>query len=152
MKHGSIITLHYLIIPLVFIFGNFNFAAGLGEEPVRSRVPAETLNLNPLDAINSAGIGVDINAGDVLNAFKFNFPFNLNKINIDTRIPTSPKINESQRGLPNINLRQFLTPKDISSDNLRGAIKAIVVLVIEIFLVVISIMSQTLRLILGLLR
>ena len=119
---------------------------------MRSRVPAETLNLNPLDAINSAGIGVDINAGDVLNAFKFNFPFNLNKINIDTSIPTSPKINESQRGLPNINLRQFLTPKDISSDNLRGAIKAIVVLVIEIFLVVISIMSQTLRLILGLLR
>ncbi|HXK40898.1 MAG TPA: hypothetical protein VJ046_02250 [Candidatus Paceibacterota bacterium] len=106
------------------------------------------LNLNPLDAINRAGIG-GINAGDVLDAFKFNFPFDLKNINIDTNIPISPKVNESQQSLPDIDLRRFLTPKDISSDDLGGAVKAIATLVIEIFLVVISVVSQMLKLILG---
>ena len=106
------------------------------------------MNLNPLDAINRAGIG-GINAGDVLDAFKFNFPFDLKNINIDTNIPISPKVNESQQSLPDIDLRRFLTPKDISSDDLGGAVKAIATLVIEIFLVVISVVSQMLKLILG---
>lgn len=126
---------------------NFNFAAG--EELNLNSKPS--LNLNPLDAVNSAGIG-GINVGDILEAFKFNFPFDPGKINIDTNIPISPKVNESQQILPDIGLKQFLTPKDISSDDLAGAIKAILTLVIQIFLVVISVTSQILKLILGFLR
>ena len=132
---------------VVLIFLNFNFAAG--EELNLNSGPS--LNLNPLDAVNRAGIG-GINAGDVLDAFKFNFPFDLKNINIDTNIPISPKVNESQQSFPDIDLKQFLTPKDISSDDLKGAAKAIVTLVIEIFLTVISITSQILRLVLGFLR
>lgn len=124
----------------VLVLGNFSFAKG------------ESLDLNPLNAINEAGVGVNINAGDVLDAFKFNFPFNLNNINIDTNIPISPKVNTSQDNLPNIDLRQFLTPKDVSSDDLGGAVKAVATLIIEIFLVVISVVSQILKLILGFLR
>lgn len=125
-----------------------NFAKGPGEGPVQSRVSVESLNLNPLDAVNKAGVGVNIDAGDVLEAFKFNFPFNLNNINIDTNTPASPKTDPSQ-ALPDIDLRQFLTPKDISSDDLGGAIKAIAALIINIFLVVISVVTQILKLILG---
>ena len=110
-----------------------------------------SLNLNPLDAVYKAGIK-NINTGDMLKGFKFNLPFGLNKINIDTNIPISPKFNESQQALPDINLRQFLIPKDVSSDDLAGAVKAIATLMIEIFLVVISITSQVLKLILGFLR
>jgi len=73
----------------------------------------------------------------------------LKNINIDTNIPISPKVNESQQTFPDINLKQFLTPKDISSNDLKGAAKAIATLVIEIFLTVISITSQMLRLVLG---
>lgn len=136
-----------ILLLFILIFGNFSFAKG-EELNLNPELP---LNLNPLDAVNSAGIG-GINAGDVLDAFKFNFPFNLNNINIDTNIPISPKVNESQQSLPDINLRQFLTPKDISSDDLGGAIKAIAVLIINIFLVVISIVAQILKLILEFLR
>ena len=134
------------IIPLLalLVFGNFNFAQGETLD-LNSSAP---LNLNPLDAVNRAGIS-GINAGEVLDAFKFNFPFDLKNINIDTNIPISPKVNESQQTFPDINLKQFLTPKDISSNDLKGAAKAIATLVIEIFLTVISITSQMLRLVLG---
>ena len=126
---------------------NFNFAQG----SELNLNPEQSLNLNPIDAINRAGIG-GIGAGDVLDAFKFNFPFDLKNVNIDTNIPISPKVSESQQTFPDINLKQFLTPKDISSDNLKGAAKAMAMLIIEIFLVVISITSQILRFILGFLR
>ena len=119
-----------LIIVSGLMLGNFNFAAG------------ETLNLNQQPDLNL----------NPLDAFKLNFPFNLNNINIDTNIPISPKVNTSQDKLPDIDLRQFLTPKDVSSDDLGGAIKAVVTLVIQIFLVVISVVSQILKLILELLR
>ncbi|MBI2674556.1 MAG: hypothetical protein HYX22_02365 [Candidatus Yanofskybacteria bacterium] len=147
----AIVNIKVIISVLLCVLAlvNFNFAQG-NELNLN---PESSLNLNPLDAINRAGIG-GINAGEVLDAFKFNFPFDLKNINIDTNIPISPKVNESQ-GLSDsndIDLRQFLTPKDISSDDIKGATKAIVTLVIEIFLVVISITSQVLRLILGFLR
>ena len=137
-----------IIIFSIFILGSFNLAKGetLNLDP---NIP---LNLNPLDAVNKAGVGVNIDAGDVLDAFKFNFPFNLNNINIDTNIPISPRVNTSQDKLPDIDLRQFLTPKDVSSDDLGGAVKAVATLIIEIFLVVISVVSQILKLILGFLR
>lgn len=135
------------VLLCILVLVNFNFAQG-NELNLN---PESSLNLNPLDAINRAGIG-GINAGEVLDAFKFNFPFDLKNINIDTNIPISPKVNESQQSFPGINLKQFLTPKDISSDDLKGATKAIATLVIEIFLVVISITSQVLRLVLGFLR
>ncbi|OGN08180.1 MAG: hypothetical protein A3J46_00895 [Candidatus Yanofskybacteria bacterium RIFCSPHIGHO2_02_FULL_41_11] len=125
----------------VLIFGNFNFAAG------------ETLNLNPIDAVKNAGIR-GINAGDVLDAFKFNLFDFPGEININTDIPISPKVNEFQN-LPDsndIDLKQFLTLKDVSSDDLGEAIKAVITLVIEIFLVVISVVFQILKLILGFLR
>jgi len=137
-------------IILVFIFlVNFNFAQG----SELNLNPESTLNLNPIDTINRAGIG-GIGIGEVLDAFKFDFPFDLKGLNINTDVPTDPQINESQGLLDsdNVNLRQFLTPKDISSDDLKGAAKAIATLTIEIFLVVISITSQVLRLILGFLR
>jgi len=140
-------TLIGVVVLTGFMLLNFNFAAG--EELNLNSKPS--LNLNPLDAVNSAGIG-GINVGDILEAFKFNFPFDPGKINIDTNIPISPKVNESQQILPDIGLKQFLTPKDISSDDLAGAIKAILTLVIQIFLVVISVTSQILKLILGFLR
>lgn len=143
-------TIKYLTalsVLAVFMFGNFGFAAG-DSLNLNSEVP---LNLNPLDAINRAGVG-GIDVGDVLDAFKFNFPFDPGKINIDTNIPISPKINESQQFLSDVNLRQFLTPKDISSDDFVGAIKAVIALVIEIFLVVISITSQVLTTILRFLK
>lgn len=130
-----------------FIFVNFGFAAGDSLE-LNS---GPSLNLNPLDAVNRAGVG-GIGVGDVLDAFKLNFPFNLNNINIDTNIPISPKVNESLQSLPDINLKQFLTPKDISSDDLGGAVKAVATLLIEIFLVVIAITSQVLNVILGFLK
>ena len=136
-----------LVVLSVFIFGNFVFAAGETLN-VSQELP---LNLNPLDTVSSAGIG-GIGVGDVLDAFKFNFPFDPGKININTNIPISPKVNESQQTLPDINLKQFLTPKDISSDDLGEAVKAITTLVIEVFLVVISITSQMLKLILEFLR
>ena len=109
----------------------------------------QPLNLNPLDAVNSAGIK-GIGAGELFDAFKLNFPTDL-KLNISTDIPLSPKFNASQ-DIPDVNLKQFLTPKDISSDDLGEAVKAIATLVIEIFLVVISITSQILKLILEFLR
>src|SRR3989338_8332269 len=140
-------TLIGVVVLTGFMLLNFNFAAG--EELNLNSKPS--LNLNPLDAVNSAGIG-GLNVGDILEAFKFNFPFDPGKINIDTNIPISPKVNESQQILPDIGLKQFLTPKDISSDDLAGAIKAILTLVIQIFLVVISVTSQILKLILGFLR
>ena len=139
MQNMSSVVLLFILLSV-----NFNFAQG-SELNLNSE---SSLNLNPLDAINRAGIG-GIGAGEVLDAFKFNFPFNLRNINIDTNVPVSPKINESQQTFPDINLRQFLTPKDISSDNLKGAAKAMAMLIIEIFLVVISITSQALRFILG---
>ena len=126
---------------------NFNFAQG----SELNLNPEQSLNLNPIDAINRSGIG-GIGAGDVMDAFKFNFPFDLKNVNIDTNIPISPKVNESQQTFPDINLKQFLTPKDISSNDLKGAAKAIATLIIEIFLVVISMTSQILRFILGFLR
>ena len=135
-----------VIVLSAFSLLNFNFAAG-DELNLNSE---SSLNLNPLDNINKAGIK-SIGAGDTLERFKFNLPLNFNKINIDTNIPISPKFNESQ-DLPDINLRQFLTPRDISSDDFVGAVKAVVTLVIEIFLLVISITSQILKLILGFLR
>lgn len=138
-----------IIILIILVLGNFNFAKG-EELKLDSNV---SLNLNPLDAVNRAGVG-GIGVGDVLDAFKFNFPFDPGKININTNIPISPKVNESQ-GLPDnndIDLKQFLTPKDISSDDLGGAVKAVITLIIEIFLVVISITSQVLKVILGFLR
>ncbi|MBI4158063.1 MAG: hypothetical protein HY505_00345 [Candidatus Yanofskybacteria bacterium] len=141
------LNLLLIIILIILPVGNFNFAQG-SELNLNSE---STLKLNPLDAINNAGVGVNINAEDVLNAFKFNFPFDLKNINIDTNIPISPKVNESQQSFPDVNLKQFLTPKDISSNDLKGATKAIVTLIIEIFLVVISLTSQALRFILELL-
>lgn len=132
---------HILIFALiVFIFGNFNFAKGNITE----------LNLNPMNTINNAGI-TGISTEDIWKEFKFNFPFDLNKVNINTNIPLSPKFNTSQ-DIPNIDLRQFLTPKDVSSDDLGKAIKAIITLVIEIFLEVIYITSQVLKLVLEFLR
>ena len=138
-----------ILFLILLLFANSSFAAG--DSAGLNLNPQLSLSLNPLDAIKGAGVGVDINAGDVLDAFKLNFPSNLNNINIDTNIPISPRVNESQ-GLPDINLRQFLTPKDVSSDDLGKAVKAIATLVIEIFLVVISITSQMLKLMLGFLR
>ncbi len=149
VKSSKTYTQISVVILTVFTLLNFNFAQG-SELNLNS---GPSLNLNPLDAVHNAGIGVDINAGDVLDAFKLNFPFNLNNsINIDTNIPISPKVNTSQDKLPDINLRQFLTPKDVSSDDLGEAVKAIAALIIEIFLVVISVVSQILKLILGFLR
>lgn len=131
----------------ILTFANFNFAAGDSLE----LNPEPFLNLNPLEAVNNAGIG-GFGARDVLDTFKLNFPLDPGKINIDTNIPISPKVNTSQDTLPNINLRQFLTPKDVSSDDLTESIKAIAVLVIEIFLTVISITAQVLKIILEFLR
>ena len=108
------------------------------------------LNLNPIDAVNSAEIaGFDV--GDLSNVVQIKSLWDFRGLNIDTNIPISPKFNESQ-GFPGINLKQFLTPKDVSSDDLAGAVRAILTLVIEIFLVVISITSQILKLILEFLR
>lgn len=109
-----------------------------------------SLNLKPLEIFGNAGIK-SINTSDIFKNFKLNLPFNLNSVNIDTNIPLSPKVNESQQTFPDINLKQFLTPKNISSNDLGGAIKAMAMLIIKIFLVVISITSQMLRLILELL-
>lgn len=130
-------------IPTILMFGNFSFA--VGEE--LNLNPESPLNLNAQDAVNKINIG-GFGAGEVFDAFKFRFPFDLDLkgVNIDTNIPISPKVNESEP--PKINLKQFLTPKDISSDDLGGAIKAVFILIVNIFLVVISITSQILKLIL----
>lgn len=140
--------LGYPILVISFVFGNFNFVKG---ESLNLN-PGTSLDLNPLEAVNKAGVGVNIDAGDVLDAFKINFPFNLNNINIDTNTPLSPKFNTSQETLPNIDLKQFLIPKDISSNDLVGAVKAIAALVINILIVVMSVVMQILKLILGFLR
>ena len=137
-------NLGIILVLNLLLFGNFNFAVGETLD-----LNFQPLNLNPLDAVNSAGIK-GIGAGELFDAFKLNFPTDL-KLNISTDIPLSPKFNTSQ-DVPDVNLKQFLTPKDISSDDLGEAVKAIATLVIEIFLTVISITSQVLRLILGFLR
>jgi|SRR3989338_10190224 len=143
MKNLSRIVLLYFY---VLMLGNFNFAMGDSELNLNPELP---LNLNPLDTVNRVGIK-GIGAGELFDAFKLNFPTDL-KLNISTDIPLSPKFNASQ-DIPDVNLKQFLTPKDISSDDLGEAVKAIATLVIEIFLVVISITSQILKLILEFLR
>lgn len=93
---------------------------------------------------------------DTLLNFKFKLPFgfDLKGININTNIPISPlkELSRDTVAIPNIDLKQFLTPKDISPDDLGGAAKAVITLVIEIFLAVISITSQVLKLILEFLR
>src|SRR3989338_10044443 len=94
-----------VVLSGVLMSGNFVFAQG-GELNLN---PESSLNLNSTDTVNRAGIG-GIGAGDVLDAFKFNFPFDLKSLNIDTNIPISPKVNESQQSLPDIDLRRFLTP------------------------------------------
>lgn len=134
----SFVRISIFTVSTILIFADFNFAAG------------EELNLNPLDAVNTAGIK-SIDTRDTVKGFKFNLPFSVKNMNIGTNIPISPKFNTSQ-GISDINLRQFLTPKDISSDDLGKAVKAVITLVIEIFLVVISITSQILKLILEFLR
>lgn len=134
----------FIIVILIFI--NFNLARA---EELNLR-PEVSLNFNPLDTVSSAGIK-GISAQELLGGFKFNLPFNVKSLNIDTNTPISPKFNTSQ-DLPDINLKQFLTPKDVSSNDLGEAAKAIITLVIEIFLVVISITSQILKLILEFLR
>ena len=140
-----------LFILLIFIIPHFSIAEELNFNPDLQ------LNLNPSDAVKSVGIG-GFDAGDILEGFKFISPFNLNNLNIDTNTPISPRMQEPHQGLPavsgesnlpEINLKQFLTPKDISTDDLGEAVKSVISLVIEIFLVVISIVSQILRLILG---
>lgn len=146
-----------LLFILILAAGDLDFAIGQ-ELELNSGLP---LNLNPLDVLNSAGIkGVDLGSGEFLKGLKFGlpiFPPDL-KFNINTNIPLSPKLNESQQTFPagfspgDINLKQFLTPKDISSNDLAKAAKAIITLVIEIFLTVISIVSQILKLILEFLR
>ena len=73
------------VLLCVLVLGNFNFARG----SELNLNPESSLNLNPLDAVNRAGIG-GINAGEVLDAFKFNFPFDLKNINIDTKKSTNP--------------------------------------------------------------
>ncbi len=136
------------LIVLVFLTGNSGFAQG--EELNLDFQPS--LNFNPLDNLNSAGVVPNISTGGLLEGFKFNLPFDISNLNIDTNVPMSPKANESQQSFPDINLKQFLTPKDLSSDDLGGAIKAVVALIIEIFLVVISIAAQILKLVLEFLR
>lgn len=139
---------YIILILFVFIFGFVENS--FAEEKELNLNPELNLNLNPLDTLNTVGLK-PISTSDLSDRFKFNLPFNLNKINISTNIPLSPVVNES-KGLPDINLKQFLTPKDVSSNDLIGALKAITVFVIEIFLVVISIVVQILKLILGFLR
>ena len=48
--------------------------------------------------------------------------------------------------MPEINLRQFLSPSGISKDDLIGAIKALVTLVFNIFITVISVVYQIIML------
>lgn len=131
-----------LVILTLIILGNVSFAA------------ENSLNLNPLEAVNSIGIGGfdAFNAQDVFKSFKLEFPGGFKNLNIDTNIPISPKFNKSVPGPSDINLKQFLTPKNISSDDLLKAAGALIAFIIEIFLVVISITAQMLRLILGFLR
>ena len=145
-----------ILFIILLVLANSNFAVGdqlsWPEKTLKLNSDAP-LNLDPLDTLNSVGIK-SIGASDILEGFKFNFPFNVKNLNIDTNIPLSPLKGPSQ-GLPDsndINLKQFLTPKDVSSDDLKSAVKAIVTLVIEIFLVVISITAQILKLILEFLR
>ena len=137
---GNILLL--LVILTLIILGNVSFAA------------ENSLNLNPLDAVNSIGIGGfdAFNAQDVFKSFKLEFPGGFKNLNIDTNIPISPKFNKSVPGPSDINLKQFLTPKNISSDDLLKAAGALIAFIIEIFLVVISITAQMLRLVLGFLR
>lgn len=137
------------ILTILFIFGVLNFKFVMAQElKLNPEVP---LNLNPVDAVTGAGIRT-LNTGQILNnRFQFNLPSSWEKININTNIPVNPQIKESQ-ALPAIDLKQFLTPKNISSSDFGQAIKAIAVLVIEIFLVVISVVSQILKLVLGFLR
>jgi len=141
-----------ILIIILLLLGNFSLAQG-SELNLNSEFGSSlSLNLNPFDAINSAGID-GINTKDIVNAFQFNFPFNLQGLkNINTNIPISPKSNPSNEKLPNVNLKQFLSPKDISSNDLAAAIKTITILIIEIFLVVLSVTYQILKLILGFLR
>lgn len=116
----------------IMLSANFGFAAGD--------------KFNSLNTLNQVGI----------QNFKFKLPFGFDprSININTNIPIT-SLKESSRdmvAIPNIDLKQFLTPKNISSGDLGEAAKAVITLVIEIFLVVISITSQVLKLILEFLR
>jgi len=126
----------------LLLFVNFSFAAGESD-----------LNLSP-NVISNIGIGGfdAFDTEDIFKGFQLKFTSSVKNLNIDTNIPISPKSNTSVPGPSDIDLKQFLTPKDVSSDDLGEAIKAVITLVIEIFLVVISIISQILRLALGFLR
>lgn len=137
----------FLYVFSFLIFAGLNFAKA--EELDLNLQPS--LNLKPLEIFGNAGIK-SINIQDIFKNFKLNLPFNFNSVNIDTNIPLSPKVNESQQTFPDINLKQFLMPKNISSNDLGEAIKAMAMLIIKIFLVVISITSQMLRLVLEFLR
>ena len=133
----------------LLLFVNFSFAAGESDLNL-----SPNLNLNPLDVVSSIGIGGfdAFDTEDIFKGFQLKFTSSVKNLNIDTNIPISPKSNTSVPGPSDIDLKQFLTPKDVSSDDLGEAIKAVITLVIEIFLVVISIISQILRLVLGFLR
>lgn len=126
----------------LLLFVNFSFAAGESD-----------LNLSP-NVISNIGIGGfdAFDTEDIFKGFQLKFTSSVKNLNIDTNIPISPKSNTPVPGPSDIDLKQFLTPKDVSSDDLGEAIKAVITLVIEIFLVVISIISQILRLALGFLR
>lgn len=132
-----------IIFGYVFIFLNLGFISAQ-ELELNTTVP---LNLNPLDAVNKAGIK-NLDTGQVLDRFQFNLPFNWNNININRTTPS----NTTNQSIPDIDLKKFLTPKDVSSNDLGDAAKAIFTLVIETFLVVISIVTQILTVILGFLR
>lgn len=142
MMKAVVVYMFFFIIAMVLTSWNFSFAAEDENEL--------DLNFDLLKSINAAGVQ-SMDTQEILKGLKFNLPLNLNKININTNIPVSPRANTSQ-DLLDIHLRQFLTPKNVSSDDLVGVIKAVATLVIEIFLVVISITSQILKLILEFLR
>lgn len=111
------VKLVVLVISLVLMFGNSNFAVGYSEDPLKG--------LGPIDIINRAGI---------LKDFNLNLPFNL-----QDRVDVKTVSNKLQ------NTSSAPAGSDIN-------IKDISILVIEIFLVLMSIASYILKLILGFLK
>lgn len=111
------VRLVVLIISVVLVFGNSNFAVGYSEDLLRG--------LDPIDIINRAGI---------LNDLNLNLPLNLqDKIDLKS---TSNKLQNTSNAPVGSSIK----------------IKDIVVLVIEIFLVLMSIASWILNLILSFLK
>ena len=135
MKNITIITIIFVSIFITNIF----FARNTSSYSAR---PAQ-LELNPNQTTNEISNSLDKLIQNVFQGFSGG-----KNINIDTNIPLSPT-KEVSSDFSGLKLNDIFNAKNLSSQDIVGAIRAILVLLINLFFVVINIVIEILKGLLG---